>query len=610
MIFNTHTQDKKAMDRALNEAKFMQTLNHFNIVSVLEYFTDTKAHVLRMIIEFADGGDLAMELKELQNEKKRGHSRTNSGLLKSTNSVATRLSEPQVLSYMVQLCLALRHVHMKHILHRDVKPSNIFLTKDGFVKLGDFGVAREQVYTAEPVWTQIGSIYWLSPEVCQDKPYNNASDMWSLGVVLYEMMTLRRPFEGTNQLAIANKICLAPPKALPKNYSMALRKLVLSLLHKQPEKRPSVRQVMQLPLMKQALTQYKLMRKKIRERDGKTAENARIQKSVRKQTAALAASSPKAKSSSPHRRSSSSSSSSSSSAAAASKRTPSARRARVPSVSSLQDLPEPDKVLGETTITIVNPLQEGNSSPSGGDEQDCDITVLRANSTFMSPQLQLDSDDDGEAATRVMGDFTRAAMGDEGNQNQEGNEREEDPEEPIAVCVQCKQACGDEDRVEIDSEGKSFEVTYYHARCFKCPECNTKIEDSGYVVDEQNRLRCFKCDVQQSKSWTCKQCTFSNPMENVCCEVCRTNRAWWPDNKSREFDGPLHDARASTSSSSSSSKAMEPWQCPLCTFHNPKYERCEMCGYSHLSVIDERRRQQMREVFAKYEKNHNRSQLQ
>ena len=81
--------------------------------------------------------------------------------------------EAQVLDWFVQLCLALKHVHDRKILHRDIKTQNVFLTKSGMVKLGDFGIARVLSSTAELARTCIGTPYYLSPEICENKPYNN-----------------------------------------------------------------------------------------------------------------------------------------------------------------------------------------------------------------------------------------------------------------------------------------------------------------------------------------------------------------------------------------------------------------------------------------------------
>ena len=94
-----------------------------------------------------------------------------------------------------QILLAVRHIHEKKILHRDLKSGNIFLTSTGQVKLGDFGIAKSLCSTLDKAKTFIGTPYYFSPEVIMSKPYSFKSDIWSLGVLLYEMSFLKMPFE-------------------------------------------------------------------------------------------------------------------------------------------------------------------------------------------------------------------------------------------------------------------------------------------------------------------------------------------------------------------------------------------------------------------------------
>jgi len=140
----------------------------------------------------------------------------------------------------VQICLALKHVHSRKILHRDLKSQNIFLTKKGVVKLGDFGIAKVLDNTGDVARTQIGTPYYLSPEICEDKPYGKKSDVWSLGCVLYEIAALDLPFQARNLPALAHRIMTKDPKPLPGTFSTQLRLLTSALLNKKPALRPSV----------------------------------------------------------------------------------------------------------------------------------------------------------------------------------------------------------------------------------------------------------------------------------------------------------------------------------------------------------------------------------
>lgn len=97
-------------------------------------------------------------------------------------------------------------MHTLKVLHRDIKTLNIFLTKDNSVRIGDLGVAKVLSHTANFAKTMVGTPYYLSPELCEEKPYNTKSDVWALGCVLYELCAHRHPFSSANQGALILKI--------------------------------------------------------------------------------------------------------------------------------------------------------------------------------------------------------------------------------------------------------------------------------------------------------------------------------------------------------------------------------------------------------------------
>lgn len=160
----------------LFEAKILEVLNHPNIVRFREVYK-TKKGKLCIVMDYADGGDLQGMVKKRLKEK------TSSGKVNF-------MSENEVLDIFTQICLALKHTHDKKILHRDLKSQNIFLTKRGIVKLGDFGIARVLSHTRSAAKTVVGTPYYLSPEIIKSESYNFKSDIWSLGVLLYEMAAL------------------------------------------------------------------------------------------------------------------------------------------------------------------------------------------------------------------------------------------------------------------------------------------------------------------------------------------------------------------------------------------------------------------------------------
>uniref|UniRef100_A0A8C8WDV3 non-specific serine/threonine protein kinase n=1 Tax=Panthera leo TaxID=9689 RepID=A0A8C8WDV3_PANLE len=170
-------------------------------------------------------------------------------LVKSTEDdrqyVIKEINISRILDWFVQICLALKHVHDRKILHRDIKSQNIFLTKDGTIQLGDFGIARVLNSTVELARTCIGTPYYLSPEICENKPYNNKSDIWALGCVLYEMCTLKHAFEAGSMKNLVLKIISGsfPPVSL--HYSYDLRNLLSQLFKRNPRDRPSVNSILE-----------------------------------------------------------------------------------------------------------------------------------------------------------------------------------------------------------------------------------------------------------------------------------------------------------------------------------------------------------------------------
>jgi NIMA (never in mitosis gene a)-related kinase len=156
--------DVTAREQALAEFHFMKKLNHPNIISVIEQFEDEQEEKIYIVMEYADGGDLSQRIREkkrLPVEQRCGFSE-DQVISWSTSLICNSILRNVnllVLVRLIQICFALRHVHSRKILHRDIKTPNIFLMHDNTVKVGDFGVARHLDNTFQHAQTQIGRCY-------------------------------------------------------------------------------------------------------------------------------------------------------------------------------------------------------------------------------------------------------------------------------------------------------------------------------------------------------------------------------------------------------------------------------------------------------------------
>lgn len=157
---------------------------------------------------------------------------------------------------MVQIILALKHMHDRKVIHRDIKAENVFLNRRNQVKIGDFGISKSLAHTLAQARTRIGTPYYLSPEICMDKPYDNKNDMWALGVVLYQLCTLKHPFDANSMDGLLHAIMHTKPRAISSHYSKPLRDLVDALLAKNARRRPNVNQVLQMPFVEAHVAKF------------------------------------------------------------------------------------------------------------------------------------------------------------------------------------------------------------------------------------------------------------------------------------------------------------------------------------------------------------------
>ena len=139
---------------------------------------------------------------------------------------------------------AIRYMHSRNILHRDLKTANIFLTKEGMVKIGDFGISKMMTTRQGGAHTVLGTPYYISPEMCEGKVYDEKSDIWALGCIVYEMACLQKTFEGSNLPALVNKIMRGQFAPIRGDYSPLFKQIVRDLLQREPEFRPTASELL------------------------------------------------------------------------------------------------------------------------------------------------------------------------------------------------------------------------------------------------------------------------------------------------------------------------------------------------------------------------------
>lgn len=233
-IYAGELQPDETVD-AMREARLLSNLNHPNIVKFLDSFVDGEFFCI--VTEYCEGGDLDDKIKAW---KKTGK----------------RFDESLILAWFIQLVLAVKFMHEKRVLHRDLKTRNIFL-KNNLIKLGDFGISRILMGTSDMATTFTGTPYYMSPEVLKHEGYKYKSDIWSMGVVLYELCNLQHAFQGESLMGIMYKIVEGNPPKLSEKYSRDLQTLYGRMLDKDPSKRPSASEVLRNEYIAQNLAKLK-----------------------------------------------------------------------------------------------------------------------------------------------------------------------------------------------------------------------------------------------------------------------------------------------------------------------------------------------------------------
>ena len=209
--------DEVSVQRFINESKAVLMLSHPNIVKIFD--VSVKGEYKYIVMEYIDG----ITLKAYMQRK-------------------GTLSVKETIAYSIQILRALEHAHLGGVVHRDIKPQNIMLLRSGQIKVTDFGIAKlPDAKTLTATDKAIGTVYYISPEqAAGEKGIDRRTDLYSVGVMMYEMITGKLPFDGENPVSIALKQISEepkPPHELNPNIPEGLEQIILFAMEKDKDKR-------------------------------------------------------------------------------------------------------------------------------------------------------------------------------------------------------------------------------------------------------------------------------------------------------------------------------------------------------------------------------------
>ena len=215
--------NEKERDMAIQEGIILSKLKHPNIINCNEFHLENDK--IDIIMEYAEGGDLFNKIKEQKNKNK-------------------IFEEKEIIEWFIEICEGVKYIHENKIIHRDLKPLNIFLTKNNKIKIGDFGIAALLKYRSQAE-TVIGTQIYLSPEIMKSKLYNYKSDIWNLGIILYELTQLKHPFfdENISNEKMINNIEKENINFINMNYSERLLNLIKNILKVNPNERLDINKI-------------------------------------------------------------------------------------------------------------------------------------------------------------------------------------------------------------------------------------------------------------------------------------------------------------------------------------------------------------------------------
>lgn len=231
---NLPGMSKKELSYAQSEIQCLAKVNHTNIIKFHDSQCDEKVLVIAM--EFADAGDLRKHIK-------------------ARHQTQQYLTESEAMFLFLQVAMAIQHIHGQSMLHRDIKSANVLIMSNGLVKLADFGFSRqyEDTVSGAVAKTFCGTPYYLAPELWKNRRYSNKAEVWSLGVFLYELLALDRPFQSPTLKGLFDVVVGGKYPPLPSQFSANARNLVATLLDADAARRPTSLEIFQIPFVQEQL---------------------------------------------------------------------------------------------------------------------------------------------------------------------------------------------------------------------------------------------------------------------------------------------------------------------------------------------------------------------
>lgn len=208
------------------------------MVEYYESFVNPTETQMWIVMEYMAGGDLANKILYAQKQK-------------------ISIPESEIWKFFLQVLQGISDLHKNNIIHRDIKPANIFLSNDfQTAKIGDMNVSK--VLKSDLTSTQIGTPYYLSPEIWRREEYNSKCDIFSLGCLTYELATLKHPYEANSQRELEKKVTQLKTPDITSDYSPELNYIIKKCLIKDPEMRPSAKELIEHVIVMRKSQEYQL----------------------------------------------------------------------------------------------------------------------------------------------------------------------------------------------------------------------------------------------------------------------------------------------------------------------------------------------------------------